>query len=451
MKIVKRILFIILICFSAISSLLLAKIFFFPSDNFCTHINITPTVISPTCTLQGYTVYSCDDCSYFEHSDFTDPLPHKLTRTVIAPSCTTAGFTSVVCSDCSYSYNEDYTNPKNHSIKSKTVEPDCTNAGYTEYFCVDCEFSYKADEISADTHDYSSMVTLPTCTDEGFTTLACTLCDSKIYTEYVKPTGHDYIDTKTYVTSTSDGYTTTTCLNCEFLEKSEYVYSKDVYTGARTGSDDFIAYGIDVSKHNDVLSWSVLKNEGVEFAILRAANNVTTEFKDPSFEYNYANAKANGIDVGAYVYVEAESIDEIYATVERLLPILDGKKFEYPIFFDLEKDALSGLGKDLLTEMCITFITELQSHGYFAALYTNENWLINFYHTETVSTLFDIWYARYPGTAEPEWSTSKYGEKLGMWQYSEDGVIPGHTCLFDLNYSYKNYPKIMKRFHLNGY
>ena len=438
MKIVKRILLIILIVFSAVSVLWLSKIYFFPSEYFCTHLNITQTLIPPTCTLQGYTVYSCDDCSYFAHSDFVDPIPHDLTYEAIEPSCTKAGFTSVICSVCKYSYKESYTEPLNHTIKSKTVDPDCENLGYTEYFCVNCEFSYKADEISADTHDYVSSLTAPTCTEEGYTTLSCTLCDSKIYTEYVKPTGHDYIDTKIHVTSVSDGHTITTCSSCDLSEISEIVYSKDVYTGARTGSDDFIAYGIDVSKHNDALSWSILKNEGVEFAILRAANNVTTEFKDPSFEYNYANAKANGID-------------EIYATVERLLPILEGKKFEYPIFFDLEKDSLKGLGKDLLTEMCVTFITELQSHGYFAALYTNENWLINFYHTETVSTLFDIWYARYPGIEEPEWSISKYGEKLCMWQYSEDGVIAGHSCKFDLNYSYKNYPKIMKRFHLNGY
>ncbi len=452
MKLIKKIVFIALICFSAVSALLLAKFFFFPSENFCLHSDLVPTAVPPTCTTQGYTVYSCADCSYFAHSDFTEPLPHDLNRTVIEPSCTGAGFTSVVCRNCSYSYNEDYTEPKNHSIKSKTVEPDCEAAGYTEYYCVNCDFSYTADKISADTHDYESIITQPTCTEEGFTTLSCTQCDSQIYTEYKKPNGHDYIDEKIYVTSKSDGYTKTTCSNCDLLEKSEYVYSRDVYLGARTGSDDFIAYGIDVSKHNDVLSWSLLKAEGVEFAIIRAANNETADFADPTFEYNYANAKANGIDVGVYVYVSATSVDEIYVTIDKLLPLLENKKFEYPIFFDMEKDSLGALGRDLLTEMCVTFITEMQSHGYFAALYTNENWLKNFYHTETVSTLFDIWYARYPvGVREPEWDRTKYGDKLGMWQYTQEGEIKGHTCAFDLNYSYKDYPKIMKRFHLNGY
>lgn len=449
MKLLKRIIFIALICFSAASALLLGKIFFFPSENFCTHTELKTEVVPPTCTLQGYTVYSCVSCSYFAHSDFSSPIPHDLERTHIEATCTNAGFTAVRCKGCSFAYNEEYTNPKNHSIKSKTVEPNCENAGYTEYFCVNCSFLYTADEINANTHNYISVITAPTCTEEGFTTLSCAQCDSKIYTEYKKPLGHDYYDEKIYVTSTSDGYTLTTCSRCELNEKSQAIYSSDVYEGARSADGRVLAYGIDVSKHNGVLSWSVLKEDGVEFAILRAANNTTL---DQSFEYNYANAKANGIDVGAYVYVNAKSVNEIYSIIDKLLPILDGKKFEYPIFFDMEEDSLSYLGKDLLTEMCVAFITEMQSHGYFAALYTNENWLKNYYDTQTVSKMFDVWYARYPiGASDAEWDHGKYGDNVGMWQYSQEGKLKGHDCVFDLNYAYKDYPKIMKRFHLNGY
>ena len=347
MRPIKRLIFVFIICFSVISAILLAKIFFFPSEKFCAHIDLTPTVVPPTCTRQGYTVYSCDDCSFFFHSDFTEPVSHELTYTVIEPSCSKSGFTSVVCAICEYSYKDSYTEPKNHSIRSKTIEPDCENAGYTEYYCAHCDFSYTADKISANTHSYISTVTLPTCTEEGFTTLACSLCDSRIFTEYVKPTGHDYVDERIYVTSQSDGYTKTTCSACDLNEKSEYVYAKDVYMGARTGSDDFIAYGIDVSRYNEV-SWSLLKNQGVEFAILRAADNKLAGFRDPTFEYNYKYAKENGIDVGAYVHVDVSTVDEIYEIVDNLLPILEGKKFEYPIYFDIEKDSLALLVKTSL-------------------------------------------------------------------------------------------------------
>ena len=45
----------------------------------------------------------------------------------------------------------------------------------------------------------------------------------------------------------------------------------------------------------------------------------------------------------------------------------------------------------------------------------------------------------------------KIGKQLGMWQYTQSGVINGIAGEFDFNYSYKNYPEIMKKWGLNGY
>ena len=54
---------------------------------------------------------------------------------------------------------------------------------------------------------------------------------------------------------------------------------------------------------------------------------------------------------------------------------LKGKKFEYPIYFDLEDPSLEALSKSLLSEMCEAFISTLQAEGYYAGLYSNYNWL----------------------------------------------------------------------------
>ena len=66
--------------------------------------------------------------------------------------------------------------------------------------------------------------------------------------------------------------------------------------------------------------------------------------------------------------------------------------------------------------------------------------------------LFDIWYARYPlSTDEFVWNVEKYGQHLGMWQYTESGVIEGiENNLFDMNYCYRDYPSIIKKQGLNG-
>ena len=116
-----------------------------------------------------------------------------------------------------------------------------------------------------------------------------------------------------------------------------------------------------------------------------------------------------------------------------------------------EDPTLEALGKELLGDMCAAFISKLQSEGYYAGLYTNNNWLTNILDRESVTSTYEVWYARYPLTDAPVWNEQKYGKQLGMWQYSESGTIDGFSCAFDLNYAYKNYKEIMQTWGLNGF
>ena len=101
--------------------------------------------------------------------------------------------------------------------------------------------------------------------------------------------------------------------------------------------------------------------------------------------------------------------------------------------------------------MCVTFLEELQSAGYYAGLYTNHTWLTSILDTAKMVTLFDLWYARYPGTSVPTWNEEKYGKQLGMWQYTQSGIISGIDGNFDFNYAYKDYSATMKKWGLNGF
>ena len=92
----------------------------------------------------------------------------------------------------------------------------------------------------------------------------------------------------------------------------------------------------------------------------------------------------------------------------------------------------------------------MQSEGYFCGLYVNNNWLVNLLDTERITVYFDIWLARWTPSGEPSWSDS-FGTRTGMWQYSSTEKIGSHTCDFDLNVSFKDYPSIIKNWGLNGY
>ena len=163
-----------------------------------------------------------------------------------------------------------------------------------------------------------------------------------------------------------------------------------------------------------------------------------------------------------------EKIGHSFGSGELLLTALAGKQFEYPIYFDLEEKndpQLHTLPKEHLTELCVTFIEILQEHGYYCGIYVNHDWLYNILDTDDIKSKFDVWYARYPAdpaevdpnhkimwnATELEWNESKYGKQLGMWQYTEYGYFDAEGKRFDFNYCYKDYPEIMKKWHLNGY
>jgi len=457
----------------------------------CRHKNFNKSVVEPSCGKRGYTVYRCEDCPYSFESDFVAPIPHELEITnvkpscsasgynlnyckncdysfvsdnvpalehslstvIISPTCTKYGYTAVECLECDLSYTKDYTDPKDHQFESQLTPATCLKEGYTTNTCTVCNYSYKSDIVPAAPHEFSVQITAPTCTEEGYTTKTCSICERSIKTDYTEPTGHIYTRTTHRATSSRDGYTFNDCKHCDFSYSSNMVYSYSVFMGAYTQKDKPLAKGIDVSTYNGKLDWQNIASQGIDFVIIRAGSSVSG--KDEQFDYNYRNAKAAGIDVGAYYYVDVDSVNGILKCVEDLELLLEGKKFEYPIYLDIERDALGEeLGKELLTEMCTAFIETLQADGYFAALYTNNNWLVNFYKTEKVTSLYDVWYARYILTeniASPVWDLEKYGTTMGMWQYTDEGKLDGESCNFDLNIAYRDYPTIIKRFHYNGY
>ena len=415
--------------------------------------DIKSTVIDPTCTGGGYTVHECNNCDYGYTSDHMPALEHILNTVILSPTCTQPGYTAIQCLNCEYSLTKDYTQPVNHSFSSKVTPASCLKEGFTTYTCDVCSYSYNADFVSATAHSFTSVTTPATCLEQGFTTKTCSACTKEIITDYTEPLGHSYTSAVFKATSSRDGYTLNDCDRCDYSYKSDIVYSYSVFMGAYTAKDTPLAKGIDVSTYNGTLNWQSIASQGIDFAIIRAGSSISG--KDAQFDYNYSNAKAAGLDVGAYYYVDVNTVEDILKCVEDLELLLEGKKFEYPIYLDIERDSLGAeLGKDLLTEMCVAFIETLQADGYFAALYTNNNWLVNYFDTKKVTSLYDIWYARYILTENidsPVWNLEKYGTTMGMWQYTDEGKLEGETCSFDLNIAYRDYPTIIKRFGYNGY
>ena len=74
--------------------------------------------------------------------------------------------------------------------------------------------------------------------------------------------------------------------------------------------------GADLSKFNRNVDMKLAKKNGMDFVILKAGSGYSGE--DPKFQQNYNNAKAAGLNVGAYWYSYAVNVEEAKEEAVRL-------------------------------------------------------------------------------------------------------------------------------------
>lgn len=429
----------------AIFILLLLFTSLFACSDECRHRDMKRTVFEPDCSSEGYTLSECADCGYSYKCDFKAPSGHLLEASEVDAACDAVGYVEYSCR-CGFSYRSDYEKPTGHKFTSRVTEPTCTEAGYTLYECI-CGYSYKSDTVSPKGHELEAKELAATCTESGYTEYSCKRCDERYVGDIVLPKGHDFSSSLVYPTYISTGYTRYKC-DCGFEYNGSFVMSSELYTGAYGVSDTPIANGVDLSKWNGEIDFAKLSELGIDFVILKAGS--TKSGVDPYFEANYSSAKAAGLDVGAYFYTYSTTADAALSDAKLCARMLEGKQFEYPIYFDLEDPTLSELSRELLTEMCEVFIKEMQSSGYFCGLYVNHDWLTTKLHTEKATVYFDLWYARWTVSGKAEWKES-FGQKPGLWQYTDAGELGGIDGHFDLNVAYKDYPELIKKYKLNGF
>lgn len=194
---------------------------------------------------------------------------------------------------------------------------------------------------------------------------------------------------------------------------------------------EFRAKGIDVSKWQGKVDWQKVKADGIEFVMLGTGRLNTL---DLYFEYNIQNAIANDIKVGIYLYSEALTVAEAEAEARYVLSQMDGYKISYPVAFDIEDASQRKLTNKERTDITIAFLTIIEEAGYYPMIYASESWLNDSMDLSRL-TKYDKWVAR--------WASSVSFKPLSMWQYSATGCVSGISGDVDLDYSYKDYSKII--------
>ena len=194
--------------------------------------------------------------------------------------------------------------------------------------------------------------------------------------------------------------------------------------------------GIDVSKWQKEIDWDKVKNEGVDFAIIRCGyrGSVTGSLvEDPYFEQNIKGARAAGIKVGVYFFTQAVNEVEAVEEASMVISLVRDYELQYPVFIDTEGAGGNGRADSLNVEertaVCEAFCTTVKNASLEAGVYASRNWYNNKLTASTLES-YAIWLAEYR-------SVPLYQGYYQMWQYTSKGKINGINGNVDLNVSYR--------------
>lgn len=203
---------------------------------------------------------------------------------------------------------------------------------------------------------------------------------------------------------------------------------------------------IDVSRYQGKITldgWLKVKAAGYKGVMLRACGNSANynpskAYIDPTFETNYANAKAAGLNIGVYYFTKAMSEAEAEKELAALRQALRGKELTMPVAVDMEDETLAVLKPNDLTNLAAYHLEQIEKMGFFAQLYTYTSYANVHLDMERLAGRWDIWLADYTG------KTPKVQFKYSAHQHSSEGRVPGINGPVDLDVTTVNYPKIIK-------
>lgn len=232
--------------------------------------------------------------------------------------------------------------------------------------------------------------------------------------------------------------------------------------------DGFMAYfdengnkishlGVDLSYHNDKVNWAQLAASGCEFVMLRCGYRGYTEgglLEDEKFVEYAKKANEMGINLGVYFFTQSITVDEAVEEAEYVLKLIEnaGVTLQYPIAYDTEyindeaaRTNVTEISDELRSEMCIAFCERIRQEGYYPIIYASENWMRRNMNLKML-TDYEFWAPQYL-------DENDFLFDFSIWQYSEDGYIPGVEGEVDLNISMVDYASFvpqMREAYLSG-
>lgn len=212
-----------------------------------------------------------------------------------------------------------------------------------------------------------------------------------------------------------------------FIDDEDYMYYHDS-NGERKS-----IVAIDVSAFQDNVNWEMVKENGVDMAIIRVGYRGYGSgaiVEDDMYKMHIEEALDAGLKVGVYFYSQAINYDEGVEEAKFVLDAIKKYKIKGPVVIDTEmtyddEARTKDLSNEVRTDSIIGFCETVKEASYEPMIYSNRNW---FAQSLDMTRLGDykLWLAQYANEPDfPYWYAG--------WQYTEDGYIYGIDGNVDLN------------------
>ena len=181
---------------------------------------------------------------------------------------------------------------------------------------------------------------------------------------------------------------------------------------------------VDISEFQQGINFNKMKSDGIKAVIIRAGYGRESSQKDSMFESHYKNAKSENMMIGVYWYSYADSVGDAEKEAKSCLECINNKSLDMPIYYDLEDNSQTKLGKAKLTEIAERFCETIKKSNYRAGVYANLNWFNNYLDYDKLKKKYSIWLAQYNSVNELN---------CDIWQNSSTGRVSGYGKNIDTN------------------
>ena len=209
----------------------------------------------------------------------------------------------------------------------------------------------------------------------------------------------------------------------------EFGYDGDYLTCLNAES----VLGIDVSSFQKEIDWEQVAEAGVEFVMIRVGfrgyGQAGSLIEDKYVQANYEGAKQAGLKVGGYFFSQATSEEEAIEEAEYVLELTKNWDTDMPFGFDWESHTEEyrtwNVDTDTLTACTKAFCQAMAEQGQDVLIYVNPVDSPKQLHWEELSQ-YGLWLGQYGETLD-------YPQTVSMWQYTNEGNVPGIRGNVDIN------------------